>query len=178
MDHYEVLEVERGASADEIKSAWRTAQKRWHPDRNPGDASAEDRFKEASEAYEVLSDEDKRRIYDLGVSIGPDGRFDPNLFDPSRLNQNDLIQSFVHIFGHFVDEQVPGFRETARNAAHNVEKAQSKKNAEKRASRKRRPRKASQRVSKCSACKGTKRIVMQQGSFQISVACKRCESSN
>ena len=129
MDHYEALEVERGASADDIKSAWRSAQTRWHPDRNPGNASAEEHFKQASEAYEVLSDPDKRRIYDLGVSMGPDGRFDPNLFDPSRLNQDDLVRSFVRVFGVYLDERIPVFREVARNAAHYVVKSQAKKKA-------------------------------------------------
>ena len=171
MDHYEALEVERGASADDIKSAWRSAQTRWHPDRNPGNASAEEHFKQASEAYEVLSDPDKRRIYDLGVSMGPDGRFDPNLFDPSRLNQDDLVRSFVRVFGVYLDERIPGFREVARNAAHNVVKSQAKKKA-------RRKRKKAKDSYECSVCKDTKRITMKQGNFQISVSCRRCEPSN
>lgn len=175
MDHYEALEVERGASADDIKSAWRQAQMRWHPDRNPSDSSAEEHFKQASEAYEVLSDPDKRRIYDLGVSVGPDGSFDPNLFDPSRLNQDDLVRSFVRVFGVYLDEKIPGFRDAARNAAHNVAKAQEEKDAKKKERRKRRKSNGSY---KCSVCKDTKRITMQQGNFQISVACKRCEPSN
>jgi molecular chaperone DnaJ len=174
MDHYEALEVERGASAEDIKSAWRSAQTRWHPDRNPDSSSAEEHFKQASEAYEVLSDPDKRRIYDLGVSVGPDGRFDPNMFDPSRLNKDDLIRSFVRVFGVYLDDKIPGFRDAARNAAHNVEKAQAEKNAQKKARRKR----WANGSHKCSVCKGKKRITMQQGNFQISVACKRCEPSN
>ncbi len=171
MDHYEALEVERGASADEIKSAWREAQMRWHPDRNPDNASAEEQFKHASEAYEVLSDPDKRRIYDLGISMDPDGRFDPNLFDPSNLNKDDLVRSFVSFFGVYLDERIPGFRDTARNVVHNAQKAQEKKNAQKKARRKR----AANDSYKCSMCKDTQRITMQQGNFQISVACRRCE---
>ena len=174
MDHYEALEVERGASADEIKSAWREAQMRWHPDRNPDNTLAEEQFKQAGEAYEVLSDPDKRRIYDLGISIGPDGGFDPSMFDPSRLNRHDLVRSFVSIFGVYLDEKIPGFRDAARNAAHNVEKAQAKKNAQKKARRKR----ATNGSYKCCMCKDTKRLTMQQGNFQISVACRRCEPSN
>jgi len=175
MDHYQALEVERGASAEEIKAAWRSAQMRWHPDRNPDNASAEERFKQAGEAYEVLSNPDKRRIYDLGVSMGPDGRFDPNLFDPSKLNQDDLVRSFVRVFGVYLDERIPGFREAARNAAHNVSKSQSEKDARKRERRKKNKAKDSYG---CSVCKDTKRIRMQQGNFQISVACKRCEPAN
>ena len=63
-DYYEVLEVSRSASADEIKKAFRKLAMKWHPDRNPGDAEAERKFKEASEAYEVLSDPQKRSQYD------------------------------------------------------------------------------------------------------------------
>ena len=175
MDHYEVLEVERGASAEEIKAAWRNAQIRWHPDKNPGSSTAEESFKQAGEAYGVLSDPDKRRIYDLGIHLKPDGGFDPSMFDPSRLNQDDLIRSFVRVFGVYIDERIPGFREAARSAANNVSKAQAKKDAEKKAQQRR--RKSPQSYA-CPACKDTKRIRMRQGSFEISVECRRCERVN
>ncbi len=63
-DYYVALEVERDASVDEIKKAYRKLALQYHPDRNPGDKSAEDRFKTVTEAYEVLADPDKRRMYD------------------------------------------------------------------------------------------------------------------
>ena len=68
-DYYKILGVSRGASADEIKSAYRKLAMQYHPDRNPGDKQAEDRFKEMNEAYQVLSDPQKRARYDqLGES--------------------------------------------------------------------------------------------------------------
>ena len=63
-DYYEVLGVDKNASETEIKRAYRKVAKKYHPDMNPGDKEAEAKFKEASEAYAVLSDADKRRQYD------------------------------------------------------------------------------------------------------------------
>ena len=74
-DYYEVLGVEKGASADEIKKAYRKAAMKYHPDRNPGDKTAEEKFKECGEAYEVLSDEDKKARYDQYGHAGVDPNF-------------------------------------------------------------------------------------------------------
>src|SRR5262249_14843924 len=82
-DYYEVLGVSKSASEQEIKSAYRKLALKFHPDRNPGDKAAEEKFKEAAEAYGVLQDADKRRRYDAyghaGVGGGAAG-FDPSAF--------------------------------------------------------------------------------------------------
>lgn len=72
-DYYEVLGIQKTATADEIKKAYRKLAVKYHPDRNPGDKEAEEKFKEATEAYEVLSDEQKRPIYDQYGFAGLDG---------------------------------------------------------------------------------------------------------
>ena len=83
-DYYEVLGVDRGGSDQQIKSAYRQMALKFHPDRNPGDSEAEERFKEAAEAYSVLSDPQKRAAYNQyghpGVPTAASGGFDPNAF--------------------------------------------------------------------------------------------------
>ncbi|HHN78839.1 MAG TPA: molecular chaperone DnaJ [Phycisphaerales bacterium] len=97
-DYYEILSVERTADGDEIKRAYRRLAMKYHPDRNPDDPDAETKFKEAAEAYEVLSDPEKRRQYD---------RFGHSAFrgagsahhDFSRMNVDDIFSMFNDIFG-------------------------------------------------------------------------------
>lgn len=74
-DYYEVLGAERGATQDELKKAYRKLAVKYHPDKNPGDKAAEDKFKELGEAYDVLSDEQKRAAYDRQPDGPPRGLF-------------------------------------------------------------------------------------------------------
>jgi molecular chaperone DnaJ len=98
-DYYEVLGVERNASDQQIKSAYRKLALKYHPDRNPGSAEAEEAFKEAAEAYSVLCDKDKRALYDryghAGVSGAGAGGFDPNAF----AGFEDIFGNLGDIFG-------------------------------------------------------------------------------
>jgi DnaJ-class molecular chaperone len=77
-DHYEALGVRRDATPEEVRSAYRREALRWHPDRNPGEKGAEERFRAASEAYEVLCDPDRRRAYDTELAgFGREPAFAP-----------------------------------------------------------------------------------------------------
>ena len=96
-DYYEVLGVPRSASQDDIKKAYRKLALQHHPDRNPGDASAELKFKEAAEAYDVLGEEGKRRQYDQfgHAAFGPSGQSAGTRFP----NIEDIFSAFGDIFG-------------------------------------------------------------------------------
>lgn len=97
-DYYEVLGVDRNASEEEIKKAYRKLAKKYHPDMNPGDKDAEKKFKEASEAYAVLSDAEKRRQYDQFGHSAFDGTGGAGGFDFSGMDFSDI---FGDIFGDF-----------------------------------------------------------------------------
>jgi molecular chaperone DnaJ len=95
-DYYEILGVSKSSSADEIKKAYRKVAMQFHPDRNPGDKEAEEKFKEAAEAYEVLSDQDKRTQYDRFGHAGVNGRGGGGAHG---MNMDDIFSNFGDIFG-------------------------------------------------------------------------------
>jgi molecular chaperone DnaJ len=99
-DYYEILGIDRQASDQQVKSAYRKLALQFHPDRNPGDLKAEERFKEAAEAYAVLADREKRGLYDRfghsGVTTGPGaGGFDPTIF----ADFSDIFAGLGDVFG-------------------------------------------------------------------------------
>lgn len=97
-DYYEILEVSKNASADEIKKAYRKKAIQFHPDKNPGNKEAEEKFKEAAEAYEVLSNEDKRRRYDQYGHAGVGGASGGGGFG-GGMSMDDIFSHFGDIFG-------------------------------------------------------------------------------
>lgn len=118
-DYYEVLGVSRDASPDEIKKAYRKLAVKYHPDKNPGNAAAEEKFKEASNAYEVLSDPKKRQIYNQRGHAGVN-----DMGFHGFTNMDDIFSNFGDIFGRTVfgnfgdvfgdvfNRQVPGNPQT------------------------------------------------------------------
>ena len=95
-DYYEVLGLSKNADEAEIKKAYRKLAIKYHPDKNPGDASAEDKFKEAAEAYEILSNADKRAQYDRFGHAGVGGQ---GGFGGGGMNMDDIFSQFGDIFG-------------------------------------------------------------------------------
>lgn len=95
-DYYEILGVDKNASGDEIKKSYRKIAIKYHPDKNPGNAEAEDMFKEAAEAYEVLSNEEKRQRYDR---FGHQGVGGAGGHGGGNMNMEDIFSQFGDIFG-------------------------------------------------------------------------------
>jgi molecular chaperone DnaJ len=104
-DYYEILGITKGASAAEIKKAYRKKALQYHPDKNPGDAKAEEAFKKAAEAYEVLSDPDKKARYDQYGHAA----FEGGGFGGGGMNMEDIFSQFGDIFGSAFGGGFSGF---------------------------------------------------------------------
>jgi molecular chaperone DnaJ len=187
-DYYETLGVERKCSATELKTAYRKLAHQFHPDKNPNDKEAEDKFKEVSEAYAVLSDEQKRMVYDRfghqggGASGGMPEGF-PFGFGGGA-NINDI---FGDIFGEVFGKGSRRGRQPRNRGAdlrYNLELAfeEAAFGCETRV-RVPRPKRCekcggsgskSGRESRCPACNGAGEQRFQQGFFAVSRACARC----
>lgn len=96
-DYYQILGVDKSASKDEIKKAYRKIAMKFHPDKNPDNKEAEEKFKQASEAYEILSDDEKRNRFDRFGSV------DSNFQGGSSFNMDDIFSQFGDIFGSFTN---------------------------------------------------------------------------
>lgn len=184
-DYYEVLGISREASAEEIKKAYRKRAMKYHPDRNPGDKEAEEKFKEAAEAYAILSDSDKRAQYDqFGHSLGGSGFQGFQGFE-------DTFRGFGDIFGDLFDDF---FGTSARTRGGRrgsdlelpveitLEEAYRGKEIPLEV-----PRQETCRTcggsgaasgsgkSVCLECRGTGEIRMTQGFFSLRRTCPRCQ---
>lgn len=180
-DFYEILGVDKSASKDEIKKAYRKLAMKYHPDRNPGDAAAEAKFKEASEAAEVLLSEEKKSTYDRfghagmnGQGFGGAGGFQGGDF-------GDLGDIFGDIFGDFFGGARGGGRRGPRavkgrdvHATLNIKFEEAAFGCEKEISIVKEIIKEGTTPQTCQTCGGAGEVRRQQGFFTMSQACYQC----
>ncbi len=184
-DYYEVLGVDSKASADEIKKAYRKLALQYHPDRNPGDKEAEENFKEAAEAYEVLRDTEKRNIYD---QFGHDGLQGTGFTGFGGFD--DIFSAFGDIFEDFFGfgNRRRGQRTTARpgadllydlridftEAVFGTEKEIEIPTSANCDSCEGTGREPGTDEEICPVCQGQGQVLQSQGFFRISTTCHRC----
>ena len=182
-DYYEVLELQRTATQAEIKSAYRKLALKFHPDRNQGNKEAEEKFKESSEAYEVLSDEGKKKIYDQYGHQGLSGHGFSGFQDVG-----DVFSSFGSIFEEFFGFQGGGGRTRARRGADlrydlELEFEQAIFGLETEVEFDRaRPcdpcggsgAASSADIKACNTCGGSGQVRRNQGFFAVAVSCPSC----
>ena len=185
-DYYEVLGVSRDASEAEIKSAYRKMALKYHPDKNPGDKSAEEMFKEAAEAYSVLSDSEKRGRYDRFGHSGMQGGFSG--FDPATFGDFGDILGDLFGFGDIFGARRRGGPERGADLRYDL-KISFREAAVGMKTKIKIPRheaceecggrgvaKGKQPLA-CGACRGTGQVRYQQGFFSISRTCGQCNGT-
>jgi molecular chaperone DnaJ len=195
-DYYEVLGVSKEAGADELKKAYRKLAMELHPDRNPGNKEAEEKFKEAAEAYSVLSDAEKRKVYDQFGHAGLGGaggggqqfQFDPNQF----ADFEDILGSFFGggIFGDLFGgggRRRSNGEERGSDLQYNLKLSFKDAIFGKEVVELSIPRleacgtchgsgcEAGTRPETCPQCRGAGQVAVRQGFFQMLTPCPRCE---
>jgi molecular chaperone DnaJ len=194
-DYYEILGVERGASADDIKKAYRKLAVKYHPDKNPGDKAAEEKFKELGEAYEALNDPQKRAAYDQyghsafdrrtggGFARGGGGFHDP--FDIFRevFGGGNI---FEDLFGggradptqpHRGDDLRYDMEISFEEAAQGCEKEVSVTKPERCDTCQGTGAEAGSRTRTCPACGGRGQVISSRGIFSIAQTCPQCQGA-
>ena len=186
VDYYEVLGCERNASEQEIKSAYRKLALKYHPDRNPGDKEAEERFKEAAEAYSVLGDANKRQRYDTYGHAGLGGM--GGGFDPSTCADfGDILGDLFGLGDIFGRRQRGGPRRGAdlrynlelsfNEAAFGVETQIQIARAEQCTPCKGTGAAPGTTATTCAACRGGGQVTFQQGFFTVARTCGKCRGT-
>ena len=185
-DYYEVLSVPRNASEEEIKKAYRKCALAHHPDRNPGDKKAEEKFKEATEAYQVLSSAEKRPLYDQYGHAGLDG----GLGGASGFSASGFGEVFEDIFEDFFGGQTSSRRRNRpqkgsdlataleirfEEAAFGAEKPIEIKREEGCAACKGEGAKPGSAKRTCSGCDGSGQVMASSGFFSIARPCGKCQ---
>ncbi len=185
-DYYEILSVAKNSSGNEIKKAYRKLAMKYHPDRNPDDKEAETLFKECTEAYEVLSDDQKRQIYD---NYGHDGLKNSGYSGPG--NFDDVFSNFGDIFSDLFgfgggraqtrrDGPQPGndlrydLSITFMEAVHGVSKEVQLSKRETCWTCEGTGCRPGYTKESCSTCNGRGQVIRSQGFFQISSTCPQC----
>jgi molecular chaperone DnaJ len=190
-DYYEILGIQKGASKDEIKKAYRSMALKYHPDRNPGNKEAEAKFKEASEAAEVLLNDEKRARYDQYGHAGVDGMGGGGFSGGGFGDFSDLGDIFGDIFGDILggggrrrqSHQHPGsdlqmalsisFEEAAQGTEKKISLSRfvACSSCHGSGSHNQRP------PSTCDVCHGQGEVRRQQGFFMMSTPCPKCHGS-